>query len=285
MRIIRKVDQMSSVAESLQQDGKIIGFVPTMGFLHEGHLSLMRIARKKCDVLVVSIFVNPTQFAPNEDLDKYPRDFKRDETLCEKENVDIVFYPSTAEMYPEGYRTEVKVKALGDILCGASRPTHFAGVTTVVAKLFNIVKPNIAVFGQKDAQQAVIINRMAEDLNFGIDIIIAPIIRENHGLAMSSRNKYLSQKERKTAPVLYRALTEAKDVIKSGEMKSSREIIEMIRARILTAGDFDIDYIAIVDPKNFEIIDVIGKSDVLILLAAKIGRTRLIDNVIATPPH
>ncbi len=284
MRIIRTVKEMSAFSKSIKLEGKRIGFVPTMGYLHEGHLSLMRIARSKCDVLVASIFVNPTQFAPNEDLDAYPRDFARDEMLCERENVDILFYPSSDDVYPDSFRTEVRVHELGDVLCGASRPTHFAGVTTVVAKLFNIVKPDIAVFGQKDAQQAVIIRRMTADLNFDVQIVLGPIVREADGLAMSSRNKYLSAKERETAPVLYRALSEAKSAIEAGEMTDSEDVIELIRSKILSAGDFRIDYIAVADPDSLEPVEKI-QGQVLVLIAARIGSTRLIDNILVSPAN
>jgi len=284
MRIIRTVKEMSAFAKSIKLKGKRIGFVPTMGYLHEGHLSLMRIARNKCDVLVASIFVNPTQFAPNEDLDAYPRDFARDEMLCEREKVDILFYPSVNDIYPKDFRTEVRVHELGDVLCGASRPNHFAGVATIVAKLFNIVKPDIAVFGQKDAQQAVIIRRMTEDLNFDVEIVLGPIVREADGLAMSSRNKYLSTKERETAPVLYRALSEVKSAIEAGEMTDSEDVIELIRSKILSTGDFRIDYIAVADPESLEPVKKIERR-VLILLAAKIGSTRLIDNILVSPAN
>ncbi len=284
MRIIRTVKEMSAFAKSIKLEGKSIGFVPTMGYLHEGHLSLMRIARSKCDVLVASIFVNPTQFAPNEDLDAYPRDFARDEMLCEREKVDILFYPSSDDVYPESFRTEVRVHDLGDVLCGASRPTHFAGVTTVVAKLFNIVKPDIAVFGRKDAQQAVIIRRMTADLNFDVEIVLGPIVREADGLAMSSRNKYLSVAERETAPVLYRALSEAKSAIEAGEMTDSEDVIELIRSKILSAGDFRIDYIAVADPDSLEPVEKI-QGKVLVLIAARIGSTRLIDNILVSPAN
>jgi pantoate--beta-alanine ligase len=196
--------------------------------------------------------------------------------------VDIVFYPSKEDVYPRGFRTEIVVKELSGILCGASRPGHFAGVATVVAKLFNIVRPDVAVFGQKDAQQAVIIKGMAADLNFGIDIIIAPIVREPDGLAMSSRNKYLSADERQAAPALYRALSDAKSAVESGSLSNSSEVIEMIRDKILLAGDFRIDYIAVVDPGNLEEIDEFRAGDYLILLAAKIGSTRLIDNILVS---
>ncbi|RKZ31634.1 pantoate--beta-alanine ligase [bacterium] len=280
MKIIRTVTEMQNTSLKLKRDGNTIGFVPTMGFLHEGHLSLIRRARGECDILVVSIYVNPTQFAPGEDIDKYPRDIDRDERLCEEEGVDIIFYPTDEEMYPEGYLTEVRVKRLGEILCGVSRPTHFAGVTTIVSKLFNIVMPDIAVFGQKDAQQAVIIRRMTLDLNFPVKIIVSPTVRESDGLAMSSRNAYLSEKEREIAPALYRSLCLAEKMIKSGKGYDAIEIIVKMRKSILTAGPFDIDYIEIVDAETLEPVENPAGKDVLIALAARLGKTRLIDNII-----
>ncbi|NVM04874.1 MAG: pantoate--beta-alanine ligase, partial [Candidatus Helarchaeota archaeon] len=215
MKIIRKIKEMQSFSEHLKLEGKKIGLVPTMGYLHQGHLSLVEAVRPLCDVVVMSIFVNPTQFAPNEDFARYPKDFKRDKKLAEQSGVDVIFYPSYNEMYKKNYLTAVKVKQITEIMCGKSRPTHFEGVTTVVAKLFNIVKPHIAVFGQKDAQQAVVIKKMIEDLNFDIKIIISPLIRENDGLAVSSRNSYLSACGRKDALVLYKSLMFAKKEIKN----------------------------------------------------------------------
>ena len=203
LEIIESVHKMQERALELKRDGKAIGFVPTMGFLHEGHLSLIRRAREKCDILVVSIYVNPMQFAPSEDLDSYPRDFGADREKCEKEGVDIIFFPKDKEIYPCGYSTEVKVKGLTEGLCGAFRPGHFDGVSTVVCKLLNIVQPDIAVFGQKDAQQAIVVKRMTKDLNFPVEILVSPTLREHDGLAMSSRNKYLTEDERGVASALY----------------------------------------------------------------------------------
>jgi len=281
MRIVESTKRMVETANSICADGKTIGFVPTMGFLHDGHLSLMRIAREKCDILVVSIYVNPTQFALGEDLDAYPRDFERDEALCRKEGVDFLFYPSDAEIYPDGFLTGVTVKELGGYLCGKSRPTHFDGVTTIVAKLFNIVRPDFAVFGQKDAQQAAIIKRMTIDLNYQIEILVGPIVRESDGLAMSSRNKYLTPGERKAAPILNRSLEWAREVIEGRKSVHTSEIVAGMKAQILAAGPFEIDYIEIVDPESLlPVIDFHGR-EVLIALAVKIGNTRLIDNVLA----
>jgi len=278
MKIIRKISEMQQYAETLRQHGKTIGFVPTMGFLHEGHLSLMRLARPRCDTLVVSIFVNPTQFGPNEDLDKYPRDFRRDEELCRQEKVDVIFYPTAEEMYPQPYRTFVNVEKLTETMCGASRPGHFRGVATVVAKLFNIVKPHLAVFGQKDYQQAQVIRQMVHDLNFDVEILTGPIVREPDGLAMSSRNKYLSAAQRKDALVLRQSLQLAQTIIRQGERNPAvlRERMEELIESVPTSR---IDYIAIVDPETLEDVAAIGERT-LIALSVFIGQTRLIDNMV-----
>jgi len=269
---------MQQLSDELRCQGKKIGFVPTMGYLHEGHLSLLREAKKRCDVLVMSIFVNPTQFGPNEDFAQYPRNFERDSRLAEKEGCDVIFSPDTEEMYPENYLTSVEVEEITNILCGASRPGHFRGVTTVVAKLFNAVKPHVAVFGQKDAQQAVVIKRMTRDLNFDIDIIIAPIVREHDGLAMSSRNTYLSPEEREQALVLNRSLKMAEELILSGE-RDAETVKQKMKDMINEQPDAKIDYVEILHPETLEFQSKI-KSDVLIALAVKIGKTRLIDNLV-----
>jgi pantoate--beta-alanine ligase len=278
MKIIRDVKGMQAVAERLYREGKTVGFVPTMGYFHEGHLSLMRIARKQADVVVASIYVNPTQFGPNEDLDKYPRDFERDETLAEKEGVDILFYPDDSEMYPEGYLTYVKVHEITEILCGASRPTHFQGVTTICAKLFHIIKPHFAVFGQKDYQQAVVIRRMVRDLNFDLEIVLGPIVREKDGLAMSSRNTYLSAEGRKSALALCESLRMAEKMIQKGE-RSSKVLIESIRKHIQSKPFTKIDYVSIVHPETLQPLNRI-EDCVVIVLAVFVGQTRLIDNAI-----
>lgn len=276
MKIIRTVHEMQAEADTFRQAGKKIGFVPTMGYLHEGHLSLIRIARSQADVVVVSIFVNPTQFGPNEDLDKYPRDFERDERLAKESGADIIFYPSGKEMYPEHYLTYVNVEKITGILCGTSRPTHFRGVTTVCAKLFLAVKPHFAVFGQKDAQQAVIIRRMVKDLNFDMDIIVGPIIREKDGLAMSSRNAYLSKEERQDALALNESLKLAEDIIAKGE-KKTEIIIQSMREHVNSKEHTLIDYISIVHPETLSPLYEI-KDRALIALAVFVGETRLIDN-------
>lgn len=279
MKIITSPEAMQAEAKRLRSEGKTIGFVPTMGYLHEGHLSLMRIAKEKCDILVVSIFVNPTQFRPEEDFDTYPRDFDRDEKLLKELGCDILFYPTSEDMYPANYHTYITVEEVGDVFEGTSRPGFFRGVATIVAKLFNIVQPHFAVFGQKDAQQAVVIKRMVKDLDFDIDILVGPIIREPDGLAMSSRNSYLSQKERQDATILYRALNKGKERIEAGE-KNPKKIIEEMESLILQVPSARIDYIAVVDPDSMEQVSTI-RNKVLIVLAVKIGTTRLIDNIMA----
>lgn len=269
---------MSTFTRMLKKEAKTIGFVPTMGYLHEGHLSLARAAKKHTDTVVMSIFVNPIQFGPKEDFDKYPRDFKRDEELARSAGVDVLFYPSVKDMYPHGYATHVTVEALSSALCGASRPGHFKGVTTVVAKLFWIVRPDIAYFGQKDAQQAIIIKKMVEDLNMGVEIKMMPTIREASGLAISSRNIYLSGDERSDAHVLSRSLERADHLIKHGE-KNPQKVMAAIKDMIKEKPSVKIDYISIVGTKDLKAVDAIG-SEVLIAIAAFVGRTRLIDNMI-----
>lgn len=278
MKIISTIREMQNESDALRQAGKTIGFVPTMGYLHEGHLSLVRLAKLRADVVVLSIFVNPTQFGPQEDFDRYPRDFERDERLARQEGVDILFAPSAEEMYPPGYCTWVNVEKLTETLCGASRPGHFRGVTTVCTKLFLAVKPHFAVFGQKDAQQAVVIRRMVKDLNFGIDIIVAPIVREPDGLAMSSRNLYLSPEEKMAALVIPQSLRLAENLVKEGERQVPR-IISAMREKISTQPEVRIDYIAIVNPETLEPLQQIT-SEALIAIAAYVGKARLIDNTI-----
>lgn len=281
MKIITQIAAMQKQADDLRVQGKRIGFVPTMGFLHEGHLSLVREAKKNSDAVVMSIFVNPTQFGPNEDFKDYPRNFDRDVALAESAGCEIIFYPDSSEVYPESYLTYVEVEKISKVMCGVSRPTHFRGVTTIVAKLFNIVKPHVAVFGQKDAQQAMIIKRMAADLNFDIKIIVAPIVRENDGLAMSSRNTYLTPEQRKQATVLYQSLMAAQTMIEAGERKI--EIIQnQIKSMIEQQPDAIIDYIAIVDTTNLKPVTQLN-GEILVALAVKIGKTRLIDNIIVKP--
>ena len=278
MKVIKNVRDMQLVSDRLRKEGKTIGFVPTMGFLHEGHLSLIRIATEKADVVVVSIFVNPTQFGPTEDLDRYPRDFENDKKLSEEAGADILFYPSVEAMYPDGYLTYVQVDKITNKLCGASRPGHFQGVTTVCAKLFQAVKPHFAVFGQKDFQQAVVIKRMVADLNFDLEIITGPIIREKDGLAMSSRNAFLSPKERDNALSLKQSLDMAVKMIRDGERKTD-VIIKGMRDHIESKKHTRIDYISIVHSDTLQDVQIIEEK-ALIALAVFVGKTRLIDNCI-----
>jgi pantoate--beta-alanine ligase len=278
MIIITSPKEMLDYCNSARINGKTIGLVPTMGAFHEGHLSLMRNARIENDLVVTSIFVNPTQFSPKEDFNAYPRDLESDSKLASQVGVDVIFAPTVNDMYPNGYATFVNVERITEKLCGASRPGHFRGVTTVVAKLFNIIRPHKAYFGQKDAQQCVVIKRMTEDLNFGIDILIMPTIRETDGLAMSSRNKYLNAQERQSALVLSKSLSMAKDMIKSGQTNAV-DILHNMKQMIETEPLAKIDYVSIVDGETLDDIEEI-KANTLIALAVFIGKTRLIDNVI-----
>ncbi len=280
MEIIRDPKTVYRRVISFKKEGKRIGFVPTMGYLHEGHLSLIRIARTLSDILVVSIFVNPIQFGPNEDYNIYPRDPKRDAELCKKEGVNILFIPEVDDMYPQNYSTYVDVLHLSDHLCGKSRPGHFRGVATVCTKLFNITQPDITVFGQKDAQQAFIIKRLIRDLNFNIELIIAPIVREPDGLAMSSRNIYLTPEERKEAIALYKSLCLAQELVLEKGVRKSSEVIKGMEELIKTiAKHGTIDYISIVDTKELHPIEEL-KGEILIALAVKFSKARLIDNII-----
>jgi pantoate--beta-alanine ligase len=261
--------------------GKRFGLVPTMGALHEGHLSLVRAARAQCDLVAASLFVNPIQFGPGEDLATYPRDFARDRQLLEKEGVDFLFAPGVEEMYPAGAVTFVTVENLSDKLCGRSRPGHFRGVTTVVSKLFNIVEPDVAFFGQKDAAQAAIIRRMVRDLNIPVQIVTCPIVREADGLAMSSRNAYLDPHQRRAAPVLYRSLLEVQRRFEEGEHNASR-LIEAGKRAVAEEPAVRLDYFEIVDRETLDPVDDISRG-ALVAVAAFVGRTRLIDNVVLAP--
>jgi pantoate--beta-alanine ligase len=277
MEVIATVKEMRQRSEQLRQEGKTIAFVPTMGYLHEGHLALMRDGNQWGDALVISIFVNPTQFGPSEDYERYPRDMKQDLRLAKKVGVDIVFTPSAHEMYPDGFQTYVEVERVTQNLCGISRPGHFRGVTTVVAKLFNIVKPHVTLFGQKDYQQLVTIKRMVEDLNIDIEVIGIPTVRERDGLAMSSRNAYLSPQKRKKATSLYRALRTGEELFLQGE-RNTATILTKIRGIIEGEKSASIDYIKICDAHTLEDIEDI-KDEAIIAMAVKIGHTRLIDNI------
>jgi len=255
--------------------------VPTMGFFHEGHLSLMRKGREIGDDLVISIFVNPAQFGPQEDFESYPRDLERDLQLAREIGVDAVFTPDNMELYPEGFQTYIELEKLPNHLCGLSRPVFFKGIATVVAKLFNIVKPHVAIFGEKDYQQLTVIRRMVQDLNFNIKIIGGPTVREPDGLAMSSRNNYLTPKQRPAALTLYKTLVKAKDLLKNG-VKDAGEIIQVATELITSHPETKIDYISICDPEHLENIKTIDKP-ALMALAVNVGKTRLIDNMILYP--
>jgi len=280
MRIISSVSEMQSYADSLRKKGMTIGFVPTMGALHEGHISLLKKSIETCDRTILSIFVNPTQFSPSEDFGKYPRDFGQDEKLAEELGVDIIFYPAKEAIYPNGYSTYTIVEGLSNQLEGKSRPSHFKGVTTVVIKLFNIVKPHIAFFGQKDAQQALIIKRMITDLNMDIDVVICPTIREDDGLALSSRNSLLSPEARKEAIFIHQALKEAESLHLNGTQKSEI-LIQKITDTYNSASIARIDYVAIVDSETLLPVES-TKKGALVTVAVFFDSTRLIDNILLT---
>jgi len=269
---------MQDVSFSLKSAGKTIGFIPTMGFLHEGHLSLVKKSKVLCDVTIVSIFVNPTQFSPSEDLTLYPRDIEKDNELLLEQKVDYIFYPDTDEIYPKNFQTFVDVNHITKKHEGESRPTHFKGVTTVVNILFNCVMPDHAFFGQKDAQQAEVIKQMVNDLKIPVNIVVCPIVRETDGLAMSSRNVYLLKDERKDALAIYKALQKAKKMIDEGERRGSLIISEMMTI-IEKVKSSNLDYIKIVEKESFETVDELkSRNEYYILVACKIGNTRLIDN-------
>jgi pantoate--beta-alanine ligase len=278
MKIITTISDMQSLADSLRKEGRTMGFVPTMGFLHEGHVSLMRRARKACDVVIVSIFVNPTQFGPNEDLDRYPRDEAGDRAKCEAAGVDVLFMPTAAGMYPEKPSVFIAVEGISDVLEGAVRPGHFRGVATVVAKLFNIVKPHKAFFGQKDYQQCAVIRRMVKGLNMDVDVVVLPTVREPDGFAMSSRNSYLSADERRKAAVIYHALSEAEQMARTGT--NAPEILKSkIQSVLQQEKGIEIDYIEVADHETLEPLSS-AKDRMVLLVAVRIGSTRLIDNLV-----
>lgn len=282
MRIIATVEEMQQVANEIRLQQKKICIIPTMGYFHEGHLSLVRIGKQNADIIVTTIFVNPAQFAPSEDFNNYPRNIERDKRLAESCGVDILFIPSVDEIYPRDYKTFIEVEQLTEVLEGKFRSTHFRGVTTVVAKLFNIIKPHVAIFGQKDAQQAIVIKKMVRDLNYGIDIAIAPIVRESDGLAMSSRNVYLNITERTESLILFQSLQLAKHLIENGERSCTKIISEMTKL-ITSKPSAKIDYISIADSETLKEYLALHSADrVLISLAVRIGKTRLIDNTLIT---
>lgn len=276
MRIIESVRDMQAHVNALREEGRRIAFVPTMGYFHEGHLDLMREARRRADCVVVSIYVNPTQFGPQEDLAKYPRDFERDRTLAEDVGVDVIFFPSDGEMYPPGYQTAVEVEGVTRNLCGKSRPGHFRGVTTVCAKLFNIVKPHITVFGKKDFQQLTTIRRMVTDLNLDLEVVGMPTTREADGLAMSSRNVYLNEAERRSALCLSRSLKMAEALFQKGE-QDAEHVLQLVQSFITSYPHTEIDYVQICDVDTLQDVAVISGRAVL-AMAVRVGNTRLIDN-------
>lgn len=278
MELFSTIAAVRAWSKGARKAGKRVGLVPTMGYLHDGHLTLMREARKQCDLVVVSIFVNPTQFGPNEDFARYPRDFDRDLNLCRSLGVDAIFHPSVEEIYPQPYLTYVNVEKITDTLCGASRPGHFRGVATVVTKLLNIVQPDAAFFGQKDAQQVTVIQRMVTDLNMDVEIVPVATVREADGLAMSSRNVYLGEAERQGALVLSRALNLAKSLAEAGEREArsiQQRMLDLITAESLAT----VDYVEIVDRQTLQPIDRLDRP-ALAAVAVKFGKTRLIDNVL-----
>jgi len=271
---------MRQTSERLRLAGKRIGVVPTMGYLHEGHLSLIRIAKMKADVVITTLFVNPTQFGPNEDLSRYPRSFEHDLSLSNSAGTDYLFAPEASQMYPTGYSTYVNAEGITDVLEGKSRPGHFRGVATVVAKLFNLTKPHVAVFGQKDAQQVAVIRRMVRDLNFDVELLIAPIVREADGLAMSSRNTYLTPQQRNEAAVLYRSLKLAEQRVKLGE-HDCKKIIDEMTNLITSSSSGQIDYVSFADNNSLQELGKLQvRQSVLVSLAVKFGTTRLIDNTV-----
>ncbi|HWP83103.1 MAG TPA: pantoate--beta-alanine ligase [Bacteroidota bacterium] len=283
MEVISSLRVVQERADRLRREGKRIGVVPTMGYLHEGHLSLIKLAKQQSDVVITTIFVNPTQFGPEEDFERYPRDLERDRNLAQEAGTDILFTPEAKAMYPEGYRTYVEVTEVSSILEGKIRPTHFRGVTTVVAKLLNLTKPHVAVFGQKDAQQAFIIRQMVRDLNIDTEIAVAPIVREADGLAMSSRNVYLSPQQRKNALSLYRSLQYAKATIEAGE-RSVSALRKGMEDLLRKSEPTRIDYIAFLKPETFQEVELLKPPSVLIALAVRFGSTRLLDNILIDIP-
>ena len=278
MEVIRKINEMQKISDRLRIEGRKIGFVPTMGYLHEAHLSLVRRAKQFCDLVVVSIFVNPTQFGPVEDFERYPRDEEGDKAKLEQEGVDFLFIPEVDEMYPSGYQTFVEVAEVSKGLCGDFRPGHFRGVATVVAKLFNIVKPHVAVFGEKDYQQLLVIKRMVEDLDFDIEIIPGTLVREEDGMAMSSRNAYLSAPERKRATILHQSLKKGIHLFESGERKVSA-LVKAVKESIESEEGVTLQYVEIRDAETLERIKEIRRSAV-IAVAGIVGPVRLIDNMV-----
>jgi pantoate--beta-alanine ligase len=278
MKVAKTIESVRSLVKDARSKGKKIGLVPTMGALHIGHVSLIETAVKTCDFVVVSIFVNPTQFGPGEDFEKYPRPLEADLEICKKAGVHAVFAPTPKQMYPGENLTWVNVEKITEPLCGRSRPGHFRGVATVCAKLFNIVTPDTAFFGQKDAQQAIVIRRMVADLNMPLEIVVCPTVREPDGLAVSSRNQYLDKRQRQNATYIYKSLIKCQEIVRAGKM-DTREIIAEMQKVLQQKPSIEIEYISIVDSESLEVIDrIIGKA--LVAIAVKIGPARLIDNIL-----
>ena len=281
MQIIERILEMQRWSETERRQGRRIALVPTMGFLHEGHLSLVRDGKTRGDRVVVSLFVNPAQFAPQEDFASYPRDFARDRELLNDTSIDVLFHPAVEEIYPEGFETRIEIGELSKPLCGAVRPGHFSGVATVVAKLFNIVRPHVAIFGCKDHQQLQIIRRLAQDLNFDVEVIGHPTVREADGLAMSSRNAYLDPEERKAALCLYRSLRHAEEMVRCGE-RSGAAIVDAVRGEIAREPLVRVEYATLCDPESLREVERVEET-ALLALAVRIGKARLIDNIILKP--
>ena len=280
MRIVRTISELRVALKALRENGKSIGFVPTMGYLHEGHASLIRQSTARCDATVVSVFLNPTQFGPTEDLALYPRDLERDQNLCLRLGVKILFLPEVQEVYPTGFATSISVGSMGDLLCGAFRPGHFRGVATIVAKLFSMVQPDLAFFGQKDLQQTAIIQRMVKDLNLPVDILVVPTVREADGLALSSRNTYLSPEDRQRALGISRGLLGAEKAFKAGE-RSVEVLLGMVRAELAQADE--LQYCEVVDPLTLDPFAGSILHPAAIIVAVLVGKTRLIDNILLSP--
>ena len=282
MKIIYTAKEMTEISCELIKAGKTIGFVPTMGALHLGHLSLFEAVKQYADVAMASIFVNPTQFAPNEDFDKYPRDLKKDVEMAELYGIDYVFAPSNDEMYSKNFLTNIHLDGITKVFEGERRPTHFDGVALVVANLFNIIKPHYAFFGQKDYQQTLVIKQMVKDLNFDIDVVVRPTVRLENGLAMSSRNNYLTDDEKEKATIIYKSMLEAKSAISLGE-RNKEKIVKIIVEKIAEVPELKIDYVAVVKQKDLSEVDnFVSGDEIVILIAAFLGKTRLIDNMLIT---
>ena len=281
MKVITTIKELQQVIQRTKKQQNTIGFVPTMGFLHEGHCALLKQARNENDIVVLSIFVNPLQFGPTEDLDRYPRDFDQDQKVAEKIGVDYLFHPSVSEMYPDEPSVTLTVNKRTDVLCGASRPGHFDGVATVLTKLFHIVQPDKVYFGKKDAQQVAVVHGLVTDFNFPLEIITVDTVREEDGLAKSSRNVYLTAQERVQAPTLYQSLQKAVEMIHDGETDPNR-LISSIEDMIRTETSGEIDYVSILSYPQLEKVEQITENDIIIAIAVKFSKARLIDNIILT---